>query len=92
MKNVISNLIFIIIGLQSAAQNTPCRITNASLHNVYVFSEERNHVLNELLGAETNPMLINLIYVNSEEQKKEIDDKVLEGRLEGSMFIFPGRI
>jgi hypothetical protein len=78
--------------MQATAQNKICsNLLDNNLHNVFVFSQNRNHTIKEVFGEMVPTMLFNIQYIPNEERKKEIDSMVLEGQMHGSAFIFPDK-
>jgi len=91
MKNIILIISMLACACQSRGQNATCNLTGGipQLREVYVFSENRNHTMQQLFGEEVPQMLLNIVYVHSTAQQAEIDNHALKGELQGSIFIFP---
>ena len=71
------------------AQQKICSLNDGMLHEVFVFSENRNHTIMELFGERINPMVINIVYITSTEAKKKMEEQILSGEMRDGTFIFP---
>lgn len=43
----------------------------------------------ELFGEQVQQQMLNIIYIPTTERKKTIDELILKGEMNGSIFIFP---
>jgi len=79
------------IGLcvEATAQNKICKFDIPVMHNVYVFSENRNHTIIELFGERVPTQIMNIMYVTNEQTKNQTDSLCKVGQLGESIFIFP---
>ena len=89
MKHALSIIALLILTSSVNAQQKVCTLNDGNLHEVYVFSENRNHTMTDLFGERINPMVINLVYITTPKSKKEMDEKILSGEMLDGTFIFP---
>lgn len=89
MKKIISVITLFILTASVNAQQKTCPLKDGMLHEVFVFSENRNHTMMELFGERINPMVISIVYITSKEEKKKIDKQILSGEMNDGTFIFP---
>ena len=73
----------------ASAQNKICNFKDGQIHSVYIFSDKTDYSMLELFGDTVPMVFINMQYVTDDIQKNEIDKKVKEGKIKGSVFIFP---
>ena len=89
-KKTVLLVLFLFLVQYTKAQecnlfNTPSAIV------AYVFSEETDFTMNHLFGENIMPGLINIVWINTPELKKNINDMVFSGNAEG-VFIFPDHV
>lgn len=89
MKYVLSLIALMFLTSSVNAQQKICPLNDGMLHEVFVFSENRNHTMMELFGERVNPMVINIVYITSTEAKDKIDEQILSGEMIDGTFIFP---
>ena len=89
MKHILSIIVLFILSSSINAQQKICPLNDGMLHEVFVFSENRNHTIMELFGERVNPMVINIVYITSTEAKKKMEEQILSGEMNDGTFIFP---
>ncbi len=84
-------LFFILINIQPTKAQVCGLSQSPSLTMVYLFTERTDLSLQQIFGEPILPGMVNIIRINSQEEKQNIDNMVLSGKAEG-IFIFPGDI
>ena len=89
MKALTFICFFIMLSFTLVAQTNTCPLNDGKMHEVYVFTENRHHSMNQLFGNRVNNLVINIVYVTTAEQKEQLDKQVNNGDIKEAAFIFP---
>ena len=88
-NNIILIILLLLSIIKTKAQRCPIEL--GYNYTIYVFSSQNNISLNDLMGSKIDPIIFHVVQIKNDETKKKIDKLCLTGKMETSIFIYPGK-